>query len=508
MKKTIRFLTSSKFLLALMFILNVALFVVSCLVFPPYVYALVSTFVLLCLMFQVTKDADSSTNALLWFVLILLFPFFSVALRLQLNTSRASKSKRRKYQNITYQSFKTLEQSNTVVENLSKFNLASANISKFVYNAEKWPIYSESATTYLANGELYYADLFNEIKQAKKYVLVQCYKINSGKIWEELFNILRFKAREGVEVKLLYDDFGCLTSFDDKKFFKKLNNHGIETIPFNKFGATLGSFNQCRNHQKLTIIDGKIAFVGGINVGDEYANLKNKQTVWKDCAVKVLGHAVWSYVVMFLNNWQFSSKKFIDVTKYKVTYEKNSKVKEIVQPFETNPITKTNALKESILKTISSAQKYVYITAPYIIFDHDLLLALKQQANSGVEVKLLLPGVSNKKCSNYLTRSYYAELIKAGVKVFEYAQNVVNSKMIVVDDVTVMLGSADFDFRKMFTHFEAGIIIHNSKTVLTAKQDVEKVITSSHAITLRDCKQRKMREKIAARIVRIFTPFM
>ncbi len=508
MKKAVRFLTSSKFMLTLTFVLNVAVFVVACFVLPVYVYPIVSVLALLCLMFQITKEADSAPNALIWFILVLMLPFFSATLFIQLSSSRASKSKRRKYQNITYQSFKTLEQSNSTVDALTKFNLASANISKFVYNAEKWPTYSESSTSYLSTGELYYADLFNEIKQAKKYVLVQCYKIVPGKIWEEMFNILRLKAREGVEVKLLYDDFGCLTSFYDKKFFKKLNNHGIETIPFNKLGASIGSFSQCRNHQKLTIIDGKIAFVGGINIGDQYANIKKKNSFWKDCAVKVLGQAVWSYVVIFFNNWQFASKKFIDVTKYKVTYEKNAKVKEIVQPFETNPITKISVSKSIILKMIGAAQKNIIITAPYIIFDHDLLLALKQQAGSGVEVKLLLPGVSNKKISNYLTRSYYAELIKAGVKVFEYANNVVNSKLIVVDDSTFVLGSADFDFRKMFTHFEAGIIVHNSKTVLTAKQDIEKIISSSHAITLRDCKQRKMREKISARLIRMFTPFM
>lgn len=508
MKKVVRFLTSSKFSLTLMFLLNVALFVVSCIVLPTFVYPLVSFIVALMLVFQITKEVDSASSTLIWLLIIVIMPFFGTALLIQLKSSRASQSRRRKYQNITYQSFKTLEQSTSTVETLSKFNQGSANISKYVFNIQKWPVYSESDTSYLQNGEEYYADMFSEIQKAKKYVLLECYKINPGKIWKQLFDILRLKAREGVEVKLLYDDFGCLTSFEDKKFFKKLNNHGIETIPFNKIVPSLSSFNHCRNHRKLVVIDGNIAYVGGINVGDEYANIKKKYGSWKDSAVKVTGQAVWSYVVMFFNNWLFASKKFIDISKYKVVYDKNVKTKEIVQPFETNPIVKTTATKTTFLKVINSAQKYIYITAPYIIFDHDLVMALKLAANSGVEVKLLLPGVASKKCSYYLTRSYYAELIKSGIKVFEYTAGVVNSKMIIVDDATFVLGSADFDFRKSFIHFESGIIVHNSKTVSIVKQDVDKTIASSHAVTLRDCKQRKLREKFSARIVRMFTPFM
>ncbi len=509
MKKLVKFFTSSKFVLMLTFFINVALFVAACIWLPDYLYPALSLLVTLILMYQVSKNSDSTANALVWLIVIVIMPFFAMALYMELHSSRVSSGKRRKYQNITYQSFKTLEQNPTVIDTLAKTDIASANFNKMVLNTIKWPSYSETTTTYLADVESYYKDMFAEIKKAKKYVLIECYKINSGKIWEELFNILRLKAREGVEIKFLYDDFGCLNSFEDKKFFKKLNNHGIETVTFNKITPSLvSSFNQCRNHRKLTIIDGNIAYVGGINVGDEYVNIKKRYGVWKDSAIKLNGQAVWSYVVMFFNNWQFASKKFTDVTKYKVSYEKNAKVKEIVQPYETNPINQIVINKSIILKAVTTAVKSIYISAPYIIFNHDLLQAVKLAANSGVEVKILLPGLKRRKGYFYLTRSYYSELLKEGVKIYEYPQGVVNTKMVIVDDKFLALGSADMDFRKLFVQFEAGIVVYNSKTITSAIQDIEKTIVTSHAVTLRDCKQRKLPEKFASRFMKMFTPFM
>lgn len=508
MKKFVKFLTSSRFLLALMFVINVLLFVAAMTLLPNYVYPLFSTICALLLVSQVSKHADTSANALVWLIVIVLMPFFGTALYVQLHTARCTKSKKRKFQNVSYQSFKTLEQNQNAIETLSKFDLGSANISKFVLNTEKWPVYTDTLATYLNDGEAYFNDMFATIQKAKKYVLVEYFQINSGKMWERLFDILRLKAREGVEVKFLYDEYGCMDSFEDDKFFKKLNNHGIETVAFNKIVPAFNTFNQCRDHRKLVIVDGNIAYVSGVNVSDESANLKEKYGIWKDGAIKLEGSAVWSYVVMFFNNWQVSAKKFVDVTKYKVTYSKNAKIKDIVQPYATSPLTKAPISKAVLLKLINSARKYVYIVAPYLMLDHDVLQSLKLVAYSGVEVKLVLPGISNKKSLYYLTRSYYTELIKAGVKVYEYSPGYIHTKMVVVDDNTAVLGSTNLDFRKLNVHFEAGVIVHSSKAVTAMKQDVDSLVGSCHTVTLRDCKQRKIKEKLAARFLKFFSPFV
>lgn len=508
MKKVFKFLSSTKFILMFTFLINVAVFVLFSLFIGPYVYTLCSILAILIVFAFINNDIASSSYKIMWIIIIAALPVFGVTLYFQLRNHHGSKRLRKHYQSINYTSYKLLDQSQEVMEGLTKFDAGSANISRFVTNTEKWPVYADSTTTYLKDGETYFNSLFESLKAAKKYILLEYYIIESGKIWEEMFHILRMKAREGVEVKLIYDDFGCADRFYDKKFFKKLINHGIDAVPFNKPIPTVSTFSQYRDHRKIVIVDGKVAYTGGINVADEYANIKQKYGYWKDTAVKVEGAAVWSFIVMFFNNWQAANKKSVDVKKYKVDYEKNTKNKEYVQPYGTGPLNSLPVAHNTFMKLISNARKYVYITTPYLIIDGEMMQALRLAALSGVDVRIIMPGKPDKKSVFYLSRSYYAELIKSGVKIYEYTPGFVHAKMIVSDDTTAIVGSTNFDFRSLYLHFEAGLVIHNSKTVAAVKQDFDSVIGSSHAITLRDIKQRKWYEKFGAAFLKFFAPLM
>lgn len=508
MKKVIKFFTSSKFLLALTFLINVAIFALITIFIGSYVYTLFSILALLILIGFLNRDNESPSYKIMWIVIIVIMPLFGVALYIQLKTTRGSKRQRKRFQNIYYTSYKYLEQNPDTMEVLNKFDGGAANLSKYLTNTEKWPVYSDTTTTFLKDGEAYFNALFEELKNAKKFIFLEYFIIEPGKVWEEMFNILRFKAREGVEIKLIYDDFGCVDRFDDKKFFKKLINHGIDAVSFNRIIPTLNTFSQYRDHRKIVVIDGKVAFTGGINVGDEYANVKKKYGHWKDTAVKITGAATWSFTVMFLNNWQASTKKAIDISKYKVETEKSVKIKDFVQPYGTGPITKSPIARNTFMKVISGARKYIYLTTPYFIIDHEMMQTLKLAALSGVDVRLIMPGIPDKKWVFYLSRSYYAELIKSGVKIFEYTPGFIHAKMIVTDDTTAIVGSTNFDFRSLYLHFEAGVIVHNSKTVSTIKQDVDGIMGSSHQITLRDVKQRKWYEKLSAQFLKFFAPLM
>ena len=508
MKKVIKFFTSSKFLLASMFLINVGLFAVVTIFVGSYVYTLFSIFALLILIGFLNKENESPSYKIMWTVIIVVLPLFGAALYLQLKTTRGSKRQRKRFQNISYTSYKFLEQNPDIMENLTKFDAGSSNISKYLLNTEKWPVYSDTTTMFLKDGETYFQELFKSIKEAKKFILLEYFIIKPGKVWEEMFNLLRFKAREGVEIKLIYDDFGCVDRFNDKKFFKKLINHGIDAVSFNKIVPTLNTFSQYRDHRKIVVVDGEVAYTGGINVGDEYANVKKKYGQWKDTAIKIMGPATWSFTVMFFNNWQKKKKKAVDVSKYKVDFEKNSKIKDFVQPYGTGPISKSPIARNTFMKIISGARKYIYLTTPYFIIDHEMMQTLKLAALSGVDVRLIMPGIPDKKWVFYLSRSYYSELIKSGVKIYEYTPGFVHAKMIVTDDSTAIIGSTNFDFRSLYLHFEAGVVVHNSKTVTAVKQDIESVIGSSHMVTLRDVKQRKWYEKLSAQFLKFFAPLM
>ena len=289
-------------------------FVVFTLFLNTYIYTLVSIFAALILVGFINADNETSEYKVIWIVTILLLPVFGVALYIQLKTTRGSKRQRKRFQNVSYLSYKALEQNPETIDGLNKYDAGACNYSKYLLNTEKWPVYNDTTATYLKDGETYFEDLFASIKDAKKYILLEYFIVKPGKVWKQLFDILRAKAREGVEIKLLYDDFGCADRFDDKKFFKKLSNHGIEAVPFNKLVPTINMFSQYRDHRKVVVIDGCIGYVGGINIGDEYANESNKFGHWKDTAVKLNGPAVWSLAVMFFNNWQVSTKKIIDIT--------------------------------------------------------------------------------------------------------------------------------------------------------------------------------------------------
>lgn len=508
MKKFIKFVTSSKFLLALTLLINVAIFVCFTLFLETYIYTLISLLAGLILLGFLNADNENTDYKIIWIITIILLPVFGTALYIQLKTTRGSKRQRKRFQNISYLSYKALEQNNEVVDALTKYDAGAANYSKYLLNTEKWPVYNDTTVNYLKDGETYFDDMFDAIKNAKKYILLEYFIVKPGKIWKQLFDLLRLKAREGVEIKLLYDDFGCVDRFDDKKFFKKLVNHGIEAVPFNKIVPTVNMFSQYRDHRKIVVIDGCIGYVGGINVGDEYANEDNKFGYWKDTAVKINGSAVWSLVVMFFNNWQASTKKIIDITKYKNDRIVSTKVKDYVQPYGTGPMTKSPIARNLFDKMISGARKTIYITTPYFIIDRTIMQDLKVAALSGVDIKIIMPGIPDKKWVFYLSRSYYSELIKVGVKIYEYSPGFVHAKMMVVDDTTTVVGSTNFDFRSLYLHFESGVLIHNSKMVSTVKQDMDNIIGNSHLVTLRDMKQRKWYEKFAGAFLKFFAPFM
>ncbi len=508
MKKFLNFIASYRFLLALTFLINVAIFACVTVFVGYYIYIIFSALTLILLFGFINHNNESPSYKIMWIVVILVMPLFGTALYIQLKHSRGTKRQRRTWQNITYSSSKFIEQDNNVFSNLNKFDQKSHNISKYVMATEKWPVYDNTTTSYLKDGQEFFDSLFEDIKAAKKFILLEFFIIKPGKIWNKFFEILRLKAREGVEIKLIYDDFGCADRFEDKKLFKKLINHGIDAVSFNKIVPTVNSFSQYRDHRKIVVIDGKIAYTGGINIGDEYANIEQPFGVWKDTAIKVTGDAVWNFTTMFLNSWQVTTKKPVDILNYKVEFDKQPKLKEYVQPYGTGPINNTAIARNIYMKAINSATKYIYITTPYFVIDQELMECIKLAALSGVDVRIITPGIPDKKWMFYLTRSYYEPLIKVGVKIYEYSPGFMHAKMVVTDDNTAIVGTTNFDFRSLYLHFECGAIIHNSKTVASIKQDFDNIIGTSHQMTLRDVKQRKWYEKFSAQILKFFAPLM
>lgn len=510
MKRLIRFLYSTKFLLIAAFVLNVAIYVVFSLYVSKWAYEGLLLVGLIFGILLIGKTHENLFYKVLWFFLIVLFPLFGVLLYFQHKTNRGTKGQRKVWQSITYNSTKYLEQNADIVESLQKSDVSYANVNKYLLNQSNMPVYQNSQSSYIASGEQYFKELFGHLKEAKNFIFLEYFVIKPGKVWDELFEILRLKAREGVDIRLIYDDFGCINSFPDKKLFQKLAHHKINAVPFNKIQAGFSLFVNYRDHRKVAIVDGKVAFVGGVNIGDEYANLTGSEVYWKDSAIKISGPAVWNAMVMFFNSWALSSKEEIDVANYVPVFNELVPVKnkEFLQPFGTGPLTLEPVARNLYLKMINTAKHSVVITTPYFILDNQMQQSLKLAAASGVEVKIIMPSNSAHKWSFYLSRAYYEGLIKAGIYIYEYTPGYMHSKMMLIDNEQSIVGTTNFDFRSIYLHFDNGVVISNSKTINSIKFDIDSVINSSHLISLRDLKQRKWYEKLFSQVLRVFAPLV
>lgn len=510
MKKIIKFLYSSKFLLAFSFLLNIGIYIAVSFHLNSIFFDLMIMVAVVTPIFFMSKQSNEPAQTVGWSVLILILPIFGLVLYMHTKTRKGTKQQRKTWSSITYNATKYLEQNLEIIDGLKKNDLGYANVNNYLLNFENMPIYQNSQSFYISSGEDYFKELFAAIKGAKKYILLEFFVIKPGKIWNEMFELLRNKAFEGVEIKLIYDDFGCLDKFKDKKYFDKLSNHKIEAVAFNKVQVGLNLFVNYRDHRKVAIIDGKVAFTGGVNIGDEYANIEKELGYFKDSAIKIAGPAVWNNIVMFFNNWTLSTKKTIDMEKYVPVFTEvvPAKNKEYIQPFGTGPLNLEPVARNLYIKLINTARQYLYITSPYFIIDSHMQQSLKLASQSGVDVKIIMPSVPDKKWLFYLSRAYYENLIKAGVKIYEYTPGFMHSKMMLTDESLALVGTANLDFRSLYLHFENGVLISNSKTINSIKYDFDSIINSSHLVSLRDLKQRKWYEKFSAQILKFFAPLI
>ncbi len=506
MKKFFKFLYSTKFILLITFLLNVAFFLGFLFLFDKYVYTFISLICVAIALVVITASNDGKYYKITWILLIFVLPMFGTALYCYLKANHGSKRKRKVWQNINYKSSQYLQPNQQVLDELEKSGREQLKQSNYIMNVTNMPVYQNTTTKFLPDGEAYFNALFDELKKAEKFIFLEYFILEQGKLWDELFQILKVKARQGVEIKLIYDDWGCIDRFKDSKLFRKLANFKIDAVAFNKITPALNAFVNYRDHRKIVVIDGKVGFTGGMNVADEYANIKQRFGTWKDTGVMLTGEAVWSLTVLFLNNWAFATKKDVDYEKYRTTLVCKRKSNEWVQPFGTGPLHNEPCARNIYINMVNNAKKYIYITTPYFIVDDETIGALKLASKSGVDVRIIFPGIPDKKLPYYMGKSYFDELIKAGIKIYEYTPGFIHSKVMVTDNTTAIVGTINWDFRSLYLHFEDGVIIHGGNTVEDIKFDFERTLNSCHMLVLKDLRNRKWYEKLFARLLKFLAP--
>ncbi len=349
-----------------------------------------------------------------------------------------------------------------------------------------------------------------ELRKAERYIFLEYFIITPGKFWNAILEILEEKVAQGVDVRLIYDDVGCLYTLP-KNFDKEMEAKGIKCRVFNRFVPVLSVRLNNRDHRKFCIVDGHTAFTGGINLADEYINQKVRFGHWKDSAILLKGEAAWSMTVMFLTMWEYTSGTTEDFDSYRprsLPIEAQQGASHWVQPYTDSPLDGEPVGATVYLNLISKAKRYVYIMTPYLIVSDSVNTALCSAAKSGVDIRIMTPHIPDKKTVFELTRAHYPALLEAGVRIFEYTPGFLHSKSFAVDDLYATVGSVNLDYRSMFLHFEDGVWLCGDPTVLEVKKDFLDTLEECQEITLEEAQDHSFFRLLLRSVLRVFAPLM
>lgn len=507
MKKLYNFLFSTQFMLILTFIANIIVYILCAKFMAGWVYGIFVSIGLIVALALSRNQIDTVANKLAWLLVVLVMPFFGLIFYYFTRGRNGTKQDRRIWQDISNRSEESLEVDTECEALLKKTNIETYNQCRYVTNFTGMPVYNNSTAKYFNEGDKYFDSILNSIRKAKKFIFVESYRFSEGKIWDQLFQVLKDKAREGVEVKFLYDDEGNLDSFEDNRTFYKLENHLIIARPFNKIRFKFNLSASNRDHRRVVVIDGKDAYVSSMDFTDESANIVQPFGYFKDIGIKISGKAVYNVTTLFLTNWELATGEKIEYSSYLPAVEP-IKSKDFILPFGANPITIEKVTKNVYLNAINSAKESIIITTPYLILDSEVNIILKLASKKGIDVKILVPGVHKSKWQFHLSKSYYADLIRSGVQICEYNPGYIHCNSLVIDKATAIITTANMDFRHMYKNYECSVLMYNSPAITDIKKDLELAITNSHVVTLRDLRKRKWYEKLYSLILRNLKPLM
>ena len=378
---------------------------------------------------------------------------------------------------------------------------------KYIMNFCEFPVTKNNEVTYYRLGDEGFPVMLEELKKAKKFIFMEYFIINKGRMWDQILEILEAKVKEGVEVRVMYDDFGSVTRLS-KSYPQKLEKKGIKCITFNQLQPFGGAFMNNRDHRKILVIDGKVGFTGGINISDEYINLEHPFGHWKDNCIRIKGNAVWNFTVMFLEMWNSYKNDDDNYLKYKVlNKEPETPIKGYVVPYGDTPLDNEVMAEDIYLNIIHSAKHYVYIFTPYLVIDTDIMNALILASRRGVDVRLVVPGIPDKKIVYDLTQSYFPQLISGGVRIYTYTPGFVHSKVFVSDDKVATVGTINLDYRSLYLHFECGVYMQDVAEIKNIRNDIEETMKKSYEVGAVESEPSWLRN-LGQSVLRLFAPLM
>lgn len=514
MRKFLKLLTS-KFLLVCLLLLAEIVLIPAVIIGASYVFNLtpiltvvVYVFDLILVLYIINSDINAEYK-IAWIVPILLLPFVGCILYLALRRRQTPRRKLKKLFSHLHGVDCLYAQNLSMMQKYRDKSDFAAQCAEYINRECMLPAADCYGAEYFPSGEAYAKRLLEELKTAKKFIFIEFFIIAEGKFWSAVLEILRQKVAEGVDVRLIYDDIGSMFKVPSD-YDRQMEKLGIRCLCFNRFRPVLDVAQNNRTHRKIVVIDGITAFTGGVNLADEYVNLTQPFGHWKDTGVMIRGRAVQNFTAMFLQLWTIKGGKKDDYADFLTDAPEGDC---LCIPFSDTPFDDStydgqhNLCEDLYLKIIYHARRYVYINTPYLIIDGEMKRALITAARSGVDVRITVPEVPDKKYVFALTKAFYSQLIKEGIKIYRYTPGFIHAKSIVSDGRYCIVGTSNMDFRSFYLHCECNAMFFDERISEQLHEDYLATCEKSHLVTEEEIKVR-LPGLIFRSVMRIFAPLM
>lgn len=513
LKRLLKLITSRLFIIVVLLLLQISVYFMLLFYLNQYVVYIqglswVISFVLILYLFS---KKGSPSAKLPWLLLLAAVPIVGVPFYVICGNSDVHIRYKRSLKQSLLQTEKLHVQDENVADTLKQENIVRYREADYIFHATKMPVHQNTMVTYFPLGDLVWITLLEKLKQAEHFIFMEFFIVAEGVMWDSILEILKQKVKEGVEVRFMYDDIGCLQTLPNR-YYKKMREAGIDCVVFNPFSPVLTVGHNYRDHRKICVIDGYIGFTGGFNLADEYINHKERFGHWKDSAIMLEGEAVWNQTITFLENWDFTKKTRSNFADYG-PFRYHKKAFEFdhdgyVQPYSDNPMDNELVGESVYMNILNNATEYVYITTPYLIVDHEMVTCICLAAKRGVDVRIVTPGIPDKWYAYIMTRAFYQEFIEAGVHIYEYTPGFIHAKNFLSDDVVATCGTFNMDYRSFYHHFECGCWMYQGAVIQQMKEDFNETFAKSKEVSLQWCKQRSLMTRLIQSIFRIFSPLM
>ena len=451
---------------------------------------------------------QNAAYKLVWLIPLLVLPVFTTVVYIVLANQPQKRRVRNLYAKKTASTRPFLKTDQELMQELREKDPELWRLAKYIDDHAQYPAYRGGGTEYFPLGENKFARMKEKLREAKDFIFLEYFIIDDGEMWGEILDILVERSKAGGEVRVLCDGMGSQFTLPGKDI-KTMKKAGIRFQIFNRFRPLISTIQNNRDHRKILVIDGKTAFTGGINLADEYINRRIRFGHWKDTAVMVEGDPVWSFTMLFLQMWEVISGETADYEMYKAPPAEPGKG--IVIPYGDSPLDQEEVGKLVYMDILNTAKDYVYITTPYFIPDDEMLTALELAAKSGVDVRMITPHIPDKWYVHCITRSYYRDLLRIGVRVFEYQPGFVHAKNFLADDRRAVVGTINLDYRSLYLHFECAAFMYETECIGDIRRDFDELFgdeAKCREITVEDVRGIGFWSRFASVILRIFAPLL